>query len=423
MSSRASMRGAGDGPSEGSPIVGAGRGGSTLAESVAPSSHHLASHALASQGPGGHDQAAALRRIMRGAGEAGPLSSPAGAGLAASRGAHGNASISVGPIGQRPVETVPDRRPAKAARVRLARAIAITSGKGGVGKTNLAVNLSIAMAHERRVSLLDADLGMANADVLCGLSPRATLEDVLLHGRSIEEVMVLAPGGFRLVPGASGVASIANLGTEGRRRLLAQLASLERHTDVLMIDTAAGIASNSIAFAAAAHAVLVAVTPEPTSITDAYGAVKTIVAKVRSPRIRLIVNMASDREEGEEVFRRIDRVSRTFLDTPLELAGIVPFDPAVRACVKRREPVVLSEPDAPASRAIRAIARGLLASDIFRDESPATSGRPGDGRLGDSRPGEMGVDARGEPLGVDPRAFQSARSGFLSRLVGWLGRR
>ncbi len=345
-----------------------------------------------SVGAPSHDQATTLRRLMRGDGGA------TGAAAASMAGASRVPPISVGPV----EGTEHARHAPRTSRIRLARAIAITSGKGGVGKTNLAVNLAIAMAQQRRVCLLDADLGMANADVLCGLSPRSTLEDVLLHGRTVEEVMVLAPGGFRLVPGASGVASVANLGPEGRRRLIAQLASLERHTDVLVIDTAAGIASNSIAFAAAAHAVLVAVTPEPTSITDAYGAVKTIVAKVKSPRIRLIVNMANDREEGEEVFRRIDRVSRTFLDMPLELAGIVPFDSAVRACVKRREPVLLSEPDCPASKAIRAIARGVLASDLFREEVPES--------------------LAGAPVGVDPAAFAEARAGFLSRLMGWLGR-
>jgi len=303
------------------------------------------------------------------------------------------ASISVGPVVHDEPHRDRARESQRPTRIRLARAIAVTSGKGGVGKTNLAVNLAIALAGQRRVCLLDADLGMANADLLCGLSPRTTLEDVILGGRSIEEVMILAPGGFRLVPGASGVASVANLGLEGRRRLLAQLASLERTTDLILIDTAAGIASNSIAFAAAAHTVLVAVTPEPTSITDAYGAIKTIITKVRTPNLKLIVNMVNDRDEGEEVFRRIDRVSRTFLDTPLELAGIVPFDLAVRACVKKREPVLLAQPDCPASRAIRAIARGLIDSESTE-----------------------------QPGCIDPSAFSEARSGFLTRLAGWLAR-
>lgn len=321
------------------------------------------------------DQASALRRLMR----------------------HGEASTAVraAPISVGPA---PARRP----RVRLARAIAIASGKGGVGKTNLAVNLSIALAESRRVCLFDADFGLANADVLCGLSPRSTLEEVLVAGKSLEEVMVAAPGGFRLLPGASGVASLANLNAEGRRRLLEELSRLERSADLLVIDTAAGIGANTMAFAAAAHLALVAVTPEPTSITDAYGAIKTLVAKVRAPRIRLVVNMANDRDEGEEVFRRIDRVSRTFLDTPLELAGIVPYDPAVRMSVRKREPLLLAAPDAPSARAIRALARGLLATES-------------------SLSGDEGGDD-GCAGGIDPTAFPEAKVGFLARLAGWLGR-
>jgi flagellar biosynthesis protein FlhG len=298
-----------------------------------------------------------------------------------------------GPISVGPAAAAPSRTAARPGRLRLARAIAITSGKGGVGKTNLAVNLAIALAEARRVCLLDADLGLANADVLCGVSPKATLEDVLLGTRTLEEVMLLAPGGFRLVPGASGVSSVANLRSVGRRRLLGELLSLERSTDLIMIDTAAGIAANSMAFAAAAHTVLVAVTPEPTSITDAYGAIKTIVARVRRPQIRLIVNMATDREEGEEVFRRIDRVARTFLDTSLTLAGIVPFDPEVRAAVRRRTPFLLAAPDAPATKAVRAVARGLL-------------------DLGPVEPDAV----------IDPAAFAEVRTGFLARLAGWLAR-
>ena len=398
----------------------AGHAGSSAGQSFAASGAHSVGpshHTPSVGGAGAADQASTLRRLMRG-GESTAVMVPREGSRAS--------SISVGPA-EDPLELLTrgsERRPRRLSRIRLARAIAITSGKGGVGKTNLAVNLSIALAQQRRVCLLDADLGMANVDVLCGLSPRSTLEDVLQHGRRIEEVMVLAPGGFRLVPGASGVASVANLGPDARRRLLAQLAALERHADILVIDTAAGIASNSIAFAAAAHTVLVAVTPEPTSITDAYGAVKTIASKVKAPRIRLIVNMANDREEGEEVFRRIDRVSRTFLDLPLELGGIIPFDSAVRACVRRREPVLLSEPDCPASKAIRAIARGVLAADqLDRANAEAAASRGGyrtSGSAG-SAP-QTGRPADGGAVGIDPTAFAEARDGFLSRLVGWLRR-
>lgn len=276
-------------------------------------------------------------------------------------------------------------------RVRLAKTIAITSGKGGVGKSNLAVNLAAAIAARRSTCLLDADLGLANADLLCGVSPGATLEDVVQGRRRLADVMTVAPGGFRLLPGASGVASVANLAPSARRELVIQLAGLERSFDVLLVDTGAGIGANAMAFTLAADSALVVVTPEPTSITDAYGAIKTIAAKVERPRIRVAVNMAADAAEGEEVFRRLDRVARHFLSLPLELAGVVPLDAAVRDAVRKRVPFLVASPDAPASRAVRAIADRLL-GEPDRDEQAGS------------------VDA-------------ASRTGFLGRLAGWLGRR
>lgn len=274
--------------------------------------------------------------------------------------------------------------------VRLAKTIAITSGKGGVGKSNLAVNLAAAIAARRSTCLLDADLGLANADLLCGVSPGATLEDVVQGRRRLAEVMLVAPGGFRLLPGASGVASVANLAPQARRELVIQLAGLERSFDMLLVDTGAGIGANAMAFTLAADSALVVVTPEPTSITDAYGAIKTIAAKVARPRIRVAVNMAANAAEGEEVFRRLDRVARHFLSLPLELAGVVPQDEAVREAVRKRVPFLVHAPDAPASRAVRAIADRLL--------------------------GEHAPDAPA------PEDESSARGGFLGRLAGWLGR-
>lgn len=246
---------------------------------------------------------------------------------------------------------------------RIARAIAVSSGKGGVGKTNLAVNLAIAFAARgQRVVLLDADLGLANADVLCGITPRATLEDVVSSERTLEEVMVPAPGGFRLVPGASGVSRIADMGQMQRRNVLDQLLELERTTDVLIVDTGAGIGANSMAFAAAAHSILIACTPEPTSIADAYGAIKTLVARGCRDGLHLVVNMATTDDEARAVHARIDRVARAFLSTPIKYAGAIPLDPSVPAAVRRRTPVSVAAPDAPASKAIRQLAR-LLAGE------------------------------------------------------------
>lgn len=245
--------------------------------------------------------------------------------------------------------------------VQLARAIAISSGKGGVGKTNLAVNLAVSFAQRgKRVALLDADLGLANADVLCGITPRATLEDVVAGERTLDEVMVQAPGGFRLIPGASGVSRLADMGQSQRRDVLQQLMDLEREVDVIIVDTGAGIGANSMAFAAAAHSILVATTPEPTSIADAYGAVKTLVARGRREGLRLVVNMASSEDEARAVHARIDRVARAFLSARLEYAGAVPLDAAVAAAVRRRQPLALAAPTAPAAVAVRRLADVLL---------------------------------------------------------------
>ncbi len=203
---------------------------------------------------------------------------------------------------------------------RLASAIAVTSGKGGVGKSNIAVNLAVCLARMgRRVCLLDADLGLANADLLCGLTPRLTLEHVVCGRCRLAEAMLLAPGGFRLIPGACGVARLADLGGRQRLALLEQLMGLERVADTVIIDTAAGLSTNVLAFAAAARRVLVATTPEPTAMTDGYGMIKALAARAPGTRVDLVVNMASSRAEAESVFWRMDRVSRTFLGRALEL--------------------------------------------------------------------------------------------------------
>src|SRR5262245_26048163 len=168
-------------------------------------------------------------------------------------------------------------RPPQARRINLARAIAISSGKGGVGKSNLAVNLAVAMSGlGLKVCLIDADLGLANADVLCNLSPRLTLEQVVSGECRLADAMMLAPGGFRLIPGASGVARMADLGQSQRQALLEQLTMLEQVADIILIDCGAGISTNVVGFAAAANAVAVTTTPEPTAITDGYGMIKSL---------------------------------------------------------------------------------------------------------------------------------------------------
>ncbi|MEC8320530.1 MAG: P-loop NTPase [Planctomycetota bacterium] len=279
-----------------------------------------------------------------------------------------------------------ERAAPRAGRVQLARAIAVASGKGGVGKSNISINLAIAMAEQgRRVAVFDADLGCANADVLCGVSVKSTLEDVIKGRKRLADIMVAIPGirggrgpqgrgGVRLVPGASGVAELASLNATERTGLVEQLAALEQVVDTILIDVGAGIAADAIAFAIAADSVLLTCTPEPTSMTDAYAAAKSMVAARDDVDISLVVNMVGAEEEGLAVHRRMDSVARRHLGRSIPLAGLVPFDFSVIDAVKRRRPLLVQSPDARATRAIRSIGNGLLAETAATERTEAPRG-------------------------------------------------
>ena len=246
---------------------------------------------------------------------------------------------------------------ATAARV---RTMAITSGKGGVGKTTFSVNLAAQLARmHRRVLLLDADLGTANADVLCNLAPVHNLAHVVAGRRTIQQAILQAPGGFELVPGASGLAQMAALGEYERDRLLDQLQQLEHQADVILIDTGAGIGPNVLGFLTAVDEVLVVVTPEPTAITDAYALIKTLVRLKPDADVRLVVNMVRDEREAKAVFARIAGVCRRFLDYTPRFAGCLVSDPRVSLSIRRRQPFVLESPGCPASRCMRQLAHRL----------------------------------------------------------------
>lgn len=239
-----------------------------------------------------------------------------------------------------------------------ARVVAVTSGKGGVGKSNIALNLAISAArYNRRVVLIDADLGLANLDVLAGITAHAGLADVISGRKRLNEVAVKTPYAVELVAGASGIAYLADLTDEDRARLLAQMETLEREADLIIIDTGAGVSKNVIRIAAAADDVLVVTTPEPTSITDAYAAIKLISRQREHGAIALVVNQASSPEEAARVAGRIAAVSRQFLHIGVEVAGAVMSDPAVPKAVRMRRPLVYAFPSSAAATAIERIAR------------------------------------------------------------------
>ncbi len=257
-----------------------------------------------------------------------------------------------------------EARPVRPVRPR-ADVIAVTSGKGGVGKSNIAVNLAIQFASAGRdVVLLDADLGLANADVLCNIDLPHNLAHVIARKKELQEVLVRAPGGFRLIGGASGLARMADLGDDDRQRLVDALGELEHQVDVILIDTGAGISPNVLSFTRAADQVLVVTTPEPTAITDAYAVIKVIsrqdiLGDGTENRLSLLVNQARSVGEARVVQERIAKVARQFLGVGVLNAGYVPADEQVQMAVRRRTPFVLGSPRCPASQSVAQLAMRL----------------------------------------------------------------
>lgn len=265
-------------------------------------------------------------------------------------------------------------------RPRRCPVLAITSGKGGVGKTTLAVNLSIALAQRgAKVTLVDADLGMANADVQCGLNPARRLEmAVATDGsrRTLSELTIDAPGGFRLVPGSVGIARMAALSTTQQSDVIAQLSLVSDSSDLIIIDTGAGISPGVLGFALAADLVLIAVTPEPTSIADAYAMTKCLrLWDLQSqPDLALIVNQARNKEEAGEVHARIDAVAMRFLKQRVSLAGSIRTDRRIPESVRARRPLMLDKLDTPAANDVWSLSE-FVANKLTLRVSPSPAPR------------------------------------------------
>ncbi len=248
-----------------------------------------------------------------------------------------------------------------ASRQTRASVIAVTSGKGGVGKSNIAVNLAIQFAAvARNVVLLDADLGLANADVLCNVELPFNLSHVISNKKALRDVMVRAPGGFRLIGGASGLARMADLSDYDRQRLVDSLALLEQQADIIIIDTGAGISPNVLSFTRSADDVLIVTTPEPTAITDAYAVIKVLSREGREHRrLSLLVNQIRTPNEARLVYDRISRVARQFLGVSVYDAGYIFHDECVSQAVRKREPFLLASPRCPASICMAQLAARL----------------------------------------------------------------
>lgn len=245
----------------------------------------------------------------------------------------------------------------------IGKIVAITSGKGGVGKTFTAVNLAIAMARLGcRVSVVDADPGLANADVICGLAPARRLGEQ--PARALSELEIPAPGGFGLVPGSVGAAGLSLDAGPARAGFIEGIRGLARRRDLVIIDTGAGLSPAITACAAAADAAVIVVTPEPTSMADAYAMIKCLRGRAAAARIKLIINQSCGRVEASSVYSRLAAVSERFLQCSPALLGVIAQDERVRLSIRERRPL-LADPAArgPARRDLLAVAL-RLASEL-----------------------------------------------------------
>lgn len=251
--------------------------------------------------------------------------------------------------------------------------LAVTSGKGGVGKSTVVANLAVALARQgAKVLALDGDLGLANLDQILGMIPRATLGDVIGGRRGIDEVLAAGPAGVNLLPGCSGQFDMANLDDEQRLGLFSAIDTLEERFDVLIVDTGAGIGSNAVSFAAGAQQIVLVTTPEPTSIRDAFAMIKVLGSRCRVDTVQLLPNMVTGAAEARAVHEKLQDLSARFFDINVELIGHVIRDGAASEAIRAGRPLVLHYPHSPASRCLGAVARRL-----GRDRSPEASLRGG----------------------------------------------
>ncbi|MFW2404049.1 MAG: MinD/ParA family protein [Gammaproteobacteria bacterium] len=248
------------------------------------------------------------------------------------------------------------------------KVITVTGGKGGVGKTNICANLGVAMSMlGRRVMILDADLGLANVDVLFGLQPRLNLADVVRGDHSLEEIILDGPAGVRVVPGASGLSEMIDLTPAHHAGIVNAFSNVSEDLDVLLVDTAAGISDSVLRFAEAAHEVVVVVCDEPTSITDAYASIKLLSTERNVNTFRILTNMTRRGGDGTKLFQKLSRVTDRFLHVTMEHAGSVPFDERVWRAVQQQTPFLTAFPASTASAAIKKLAHRADNWDVPRE--------------------------------------------------------
>lgn len=256
-----------------------------------------------------------------------------------------------------------DLQPAKE---RTAKVIAVTSGKGGVGKSSLTVNLAVQLSRlGKRVLIFDADFGLANIEIMLGIRPKYTLADLMYKGKTVRDVVTDGPEDIGFISGGSGIHELANLTREQVFSLIRKLDDLDRVADVIIVDTGAGVNDTVLDFVAASEEILLVATPEPTSITDAYALMKLLNRKAayqpNKTVVKMVANQVREEWEAAELFEKLGVVARKFLDIEVEFLGTVPYDRNMQQAVMRQAPISISHPSAESAKALKRIA--LLLDD------------------------------------------------------------
>jgi len=255
---------------------------------------------------------------------------------------------------------VQKQHPKKRQAATIPRVIAISSGKGGVGKSSIAVNLGITLAKQgNKVCLFDADTGLANVNILLGLTPEYTLEHVLFGAKTIDEIMLEAPHGLKVVPGANGIGECVSLHPRQQQRLTRELAKVEDDFDFLLIDTAAGIAPTTLDFVSASQHTMVVITPEPTSLTDAFSLIKLLKKRNSAIHYHVVVNMCSGASQAKETYHRFSAAVEKYIGIETQYLGFILRDESIRAAVSLQNPVALFPDTDPSSRSFIRLAERI----------------------------------------------------------------
>ncbi len=254
----------------------------------------------------------------------------------------------------------------------VARVITVTSGKGGVGKSNTAINLAIWMRKMgQRVIILDADFGLANIEIMFGTVPKHNLCDLIYQGKNIKEIITWGPGDIGFISGGSGIAGMANLSRDYLNYIIQNLTQLDAIADVIIIDTGAGISDAVLEFLVASGEILLVTTPEPTSITDSYSLLKALTRhprfSVEESKIKVIANRVSDTEDGEVLFDKLNTVVSRYLKIPLSYLGPIPQDEKLSEAVMQQMPIALQNPTAKSARSYEQMAAKLMNKELNRD--------------------------------------------------------